>query len=118
VDQIETDELARRLGEVTVVDVRSDVEYTGEAGYPCDPRQGHVPGARNLDVARLAEARTPEEVRELVGEPEGAEVVVYCHSGGRSQRAAQILEAAGYRARNYAGSWHEWSRREDLPAEP
>ena len=116
-DEIGTDELAGRLGELTILDVRTDVEYTGEAGYPCDPRQGHLPGARNLDVARLDEAETVEQVRELVGEPEGAEVVVYCHSGGRSQRAAQILDAAGYRARNYAGSWHEWSRREDLPAE-
>jgi thiosulfate/3-mercaptopyruvate sulfurtransferase len=117
-DEMTTDELAARLGELTILDVRTEAEYGGEAGYPCDPRQGHLPGARNLDVARLGEARTVEEVRELVGEPEGAEVVVYCHSGGRSQRAAQILDAAGYRARNYAGSWHEWSRREDLPAEP
>jgi 3-mercaptopyruvate sulfurtransferase SseA len=31
--------------------------------------------------------------------------------------AAQILRAVGYDARNYAGSWHEWSRHEDLPIE-
>jgi len=116
-EQIETDELARRLGDVPILDVRTEAEYRGEAGYPSDPRQGHIPGARNLDVARLGEAQTVEEVRELVGEPEGAEVVVYCHAGGRSRHAAEILVAAGYRARNYAGSWHEWSRREDLPAE-
>jgi thiosulfate/3-mercaptopyruvate sulfurtransferase len=115
-DEIEIDELARRLGEVPILDVRSASEYSGASGYPCDPRQGHLPGARNVDVGRLGEAGSVEEVRELVGEPEGAEVVVYCHSGGRSQLAAQILAAAGYRARNYAGSWHEWSRRDDLPA--
>jgi 3-mercaptopyruvate sulfurtransferase SseA len=27
------------------------------------------------------------------------------------------LRHAGYRARNYAGSWHEWSRHDDLPLE-
>jgi 3-mercaptopyruvate sulfurtransferase SseA len=27
-----------------------------------------------------------------------------------------VLAAAGYEARNYAGSWHEWSSRDDLPA--
>ena len=100
-----------------VLDVRSDGEYSGEAGYPCDPRQGHLPGARHLDLGRLSEARNVEEVRELVGEPEGAEVVVYCHSGSRSQLAARILADVGYRARNFAGSWHEWSARDDLPAE-
>lgn len=116
-DEIGADELAARLGEVVVIDVRTAGEYTGAAGYPCDPRQGHLPGARNLDVGRLGDAASVEEVRELVGEPEGAEVVVYCHSGSRSQLAAQILAAAGYRARNFAGSWHEWSRRDDLPVE-
>jgi thiosulfate/3-mercaptopyruvate sulfurtransferase len=114
---IDADELSRRLGEVTILDVRSAAEYSGEAGYPCDPRQGHVPGARNLDVGRLLEAGSVEEVRELVGEPEGAEIVAYCHSGSRSAMAVQVLAAAGYEARNFAGSWHDWASREDLAVE-
>jgi 3-mercaptopyruvate sulfurtransferase SseA len=96
--------------------VRGAAEYSGAAGYPCDARQGHIPGARNLDVGRLLEARSVEEIRELVGEPEGAEIVAYCHSGSRSAMAVQVLAAAGYEARNYAGSGHEWSSRDDLPA--
>jgi len=48
---------------------------------------------------------------------EGAEVVAYCHSGSRSAMAVQVLAAAGYDARNYVGSWHEWSRHAELPAE-
>jgi len=43
--------------------------------------------------------------------------VAYCHSGSRSALAALALRAAGYDARNYPGSWHEWSRHEELPAE-
>ena len=35
---------------------------------------------------------------------EGAEVVVYCHSGGRSAYAAAAPRAAGDDARNYGGS--------------
>jgi 3-mercaptopyruvate sulfurtransferase SseA len=27
------------------------------------------------------------------------------------------LRSAGYRARNYVGSWHEWSRHAELPME-
>ena len=41
---------------------------------------------------------------------EGAEIVAYCHSGSRSRFAAEVLVGAGYKARNYVGSWHEWSR--------
>ena len=53
---------------------------------------------------------------ELALEP-GAEVVAYCHSGSRSAIAAQVLRSLGYDARNYVGSWHEWSRHDDLPIE-
>ena len=103
------DELIRRREELALLDVRTAAEFRGEAGYPCDPRQGHIAGARNVELGALLE-RTPEGIRELVGLPEGAEVVAYCHSGSRSALAVQVLRAAGYEARNYAGSWHEWSR--------
>jgi thiosulfate/3-mercaptopyruvate sulfurtransferase len=117
---LEIEELARRLddGTLTVLDVRTADEYAGVRGNACDPRQGHLPGARNLDVAELAQCETIEQVLEVVGLPPGSEIAAYCHSGSRSAVAVQILTAAGYEARNYAGSWHEWSRREDLPAEP
>ena len=114
---IARDELERRLGEdgLVLLDVRTAREYTGAAGYPCDHRQGHLPGARNVDLQQLIEAGDAAAVRALVAAPEGSEVIAYCHSGGRSAMAAQILEAAGYTARNYVGSWHEWSRHDDLP---
>jgi thiosulfate/3-mercaptopyruvate sulfurtransferase len=113
--EIELDELRRRLGEVAVVDVRHAAEYEGAMGYPCDPRQGHIPGARHLDMDELL-VMAEEEVRERLGLEPGAEVVLYCHSGSRSRFAAQILRGFGYRARNYVGSWHEWSQA-DLPIE-
>ena len=114
------EELARRLGDggLELIDVRSAHEYTGELGAPCDPRQGHIPGARHLDLEDLAGCSSVESVRELVGLPEGSEIVAYCHSGNRSAFACQVLRAAGYEARNYAGSWHEWSRDDSLPVEP
>jgi thiosulfate/3-mercaptopyruvate sulfurtransferase len=117
------DELAARLDdpELTILDVRRPEEYTGKQGSACDPRQGHIPGARLLEYTELfagpGAPKPPETVRELVGLPEGAEVVAYCHSGSRSALATLALRAAGYRARNYAGSWHEWSRHDELPIE-
>jgi thiosulfate/3-mercaptopyruvate sulfurtransferase len=116
VSEIEVEELAGRLGEVPILDVRTPREYDGSGGKPCDPRQGHIPGARNLDVYRLMEMTTDELHVEL-GLEQGAELVAYCHGGSRSAIATQALRALGYDARNYVGSWHEWSRHDDLPLE-
>lgn len=112
------DEVRRRLGEdgYVVLDVRSPAEYRGELAAPCDPRPGRIPGAVNLDVQELF-GLSPDDVRERLGPPEEVELVAYCHSGSRSEVAAKILAAHGYRASNYRGSWHEWSRDETLPAE-
>ena len=115
--------IASRLGDqtLTILDVRTPEEYTGRTGNKCDPRQGHIPGARHLHVGELFDGpglpAPSERVRELVGLPEGTEIVAYCHSGSRSALATLALRAAGYDARNYAGSWHEWSRHDELPLE-
>jgi thiosulfate/3-mercaptopyruvate sulfurtransferase len=116
-------ELSARLDDpaLTILDVRRDEEYTGKRGSPCDPRQGHIPGATRVQVDTLfGDDGLPlpaDEIRSLVGAPAGAEVVAYCHSGSRSALATLALRSAGYDARNYAGSWHEWSRYPELPLE-
>jgi thiosulfate/3-mercaptopyruvate sulfurtransferase len=116
-------ELASRLDDdaLTILDVRRQDEYTGKAGSACDPRQGHIPGAKNVEVDELFAApgqpAPPQRIRALVGLREGAEIVAYCHSGSRSALATLALRSAGYDARNYSGSWHEWSRHDELPLE-
>jgi thiosulfate/3-mercaptopyruvate sulfurtransferase len=115
VSDIDIGELSSRLGEVPVIDVRRPEEYDGTVGNPCDPRQGHIPGAVNINVEELV-FLSDDEIHERLGLPEGAEVVAYCHGGSRSATAVQILRSLGYDARNYPGSWHEWSRT-DLPLE-
>lgn len=107
-------------GDALILDVRRDDEFSGKGGYPCDPRQGHIPGARNLEVSSLFAGpgmpKPAQEVRALVGDQDRP-VVTYCHSGSRSGLALIALRAAGYDARNYFGSWHEWSRHAELPME-
>ena len=114
------DELAARLedGSVVVVDVRSTAEFAGEAGYPCDPRQGHIPGAVHLELDLLYEGEGRPLDRDSIvallverGVDPDAELVCYCHSGQRSAIACSALRLAGFSADNYDGSWHEWSRR-------
>ena len=115
------DELVARLRDdsLTILDVRTEEEFSGKHGYPCDPRQGHIPGARHVHVQDLFAApgrpRAAEEIRDLLGDVQ--EIVAYCHSGSRSALATLALRSAGYEARNYAGSWHEWSRHDELPSE-
>lgn len=115
------EELVARLDEpgLLILDVRTVEEYTGKRGYPCDPRQGRIPGARNVDVQELFDAPgeplPADQIRARIGDP--VEIVAYCHSGSRSALATLALRSAGFRARNYAGSWHEWSRHEELPLE-
>lgn len=115
---VDGDELARRLDDphLVVLDVRTAAEYAGAAGYSCDARHGHLPGARHLELnelLRLDEAA----LRERLGDPAEVEVVAYCHSGSRSAMAVARLRAAGFDARNYAGSWHEWSADPSRPVE-
>jgi thiosulfate/3-mercaptopyruvate sulfurtransferase len=116
VSDIDVTELVTRLSEVAIVDVRTPREYDGSFGQPCDPRQGHIPGALNIDVSRLLELDAGQ-IEAQLGLAPGAEIVAYCHSGSRSAIATQILRTVGYDARNYAGSWHEWSRHDELPLE-
>lgn len=116
--EISLEEVARRLGEdgFVVLDVRSAAEFRGEVAAPCDPRPGRIRGARHFDLQELL-ALAPDEIRARLGPPDEVEVAAYCHSGARSQLAAEILRSLGYRASNYRGSWHEWSRDESLPSE-
>jgi thiosulfate/3-mercaptopyruvate sulfurtransferase len=112
------DELAELVGrgEIALVDVRSAEEFEGLAGYPCDPRQGHIPGAVHLDLNEIYAAGGDQAaLRRFLAErgiAEGRRVVMYCHSGQRSELAVALLRAAGVDAVNYSGSWHEWSRRD------
>lgn len=62
----------------TLVDVRTTAEF----------EEGHLEGARNVPVQDL-----PARVAEI---PRDKPVVVYCRSGGRSSRAAEILRDQGY----------------------
>ena len=60
--EISHDELVARLDDpgLTILDVRSAEEFSGEAGYGCDVRQGHIAGARHLDIQLLASCTSPD----------------------------------------------------------
>lgn len=74
-------------GGALLLDVREDFEWV----------VGHAPAATHCALAQL----TPEHYR-------GSTVVVMCRSGGRSQKAADALCAAGITALNLTGGISAW----------
>jgi rhodanese-related sulfurtransferase len=96
VPEIGVDELADRLGGVTVIDVRQPDEY----------RLGHVPAARLIPLAEV-----PDHVNELAGlATPGTDERVYlvCRTGARSAVAGEFLVEQGVAAVNVAGGMVAW----------
>ena len=75
----------------TLVDVREQNEWDA----------GHAPGAVHLPLGELT-----ARVNEL---PQGRLLIV-CHLGGRSARATEWLNGAGFDAVNLDGGMVDWAR--------
>ena len=91
-------ELAARLeagDELSLIDVREPYEW----------EIGRIPTARLIPLGTL-----PAAVSAI--DP-ARDVVVYCKSGQRSDRAADYLRAAGFRASNLVGGILRWSDEVD-----
>lgn len=109
---------------VTVVDARSAPRFRGEEPEPRPGLpSGHMPGARNLHYAALADSEgrlvAPEKIRKLFEDAEvdlSSPVITTCGSG----ITAAILHLALARiGKNdvavYDGSWTEWGSRPGAP---
>lgn len=93
VPEIAPEALAERVrtGEAPViVDVREPGEYAS----------GHIPGSRLMPLGTLG-AR-------LMDLPRDQEIVLVCHSGGRSGHATQHLLKSGFQAVNMVGGMMAW----------
>ena len=78
---------------VQLVDVRTPQEYA----------ESHIAGAININVQS-------EDFRQMVKKDlsKHSVVLVYCRSGKRSLKAAQVLTRLGYRVVNLKGGIIEW----------
>jgi len=126
------DEVLASLGRVSLVDVRSPGEYTGElihmADYPQEGalRGGHIPTARNIPWAKAVnDDGTFKSADALMALYEGQGItkdkptIVYCRIGERSSLTWYVLTyLLGYEGvKNYDGSWTEWGNLVGVPIE-
>src|SRR5271169_1888094 len=99
--EVEPDEVRARIArgeDVFLLDVREPDEVE-EWAYPIGV---------NIPLGQL---------RDRIGElPEGTTIVVACHSGVRSARAATALSEAGWAAENLTGGAVAWAATEPEPA--
>jgi thiosulfate/3-mercaptopyruvate sulfurtransferase len=119
-------EVARRVGSrnFSVIDVRNDREWAGNDETPCCERRGHIPYATHIEWTHFLENgrfKSPQAIIALLarhGLNPRHDLVPYSHRGARSANTYYALRLAGVAgARNFIGSWHEWSAHSDLPIE-
>jgi rhodanese-related sulfurtransferase len=82
------------LPSVTATDLPADVVLI-DVREPDEWDAGHAPDAMHIPLGQLI-----DRVAEV---PEGADVALVCHSGGRSSRATAWLNQQGHPVRNLTG---------------
>ena len=119
-------------GSISLVDVRSPAEFSGELLAPENlpqegsQRGGHIPGASNIPwgqaVAEDGTFKPADELQALYGGRgiDGSrDTVAYCRIGERSSHTWFVLtQLLGLEnVRNYDGSWTEWGSIVGAPIE-
>ncbi|MDZ8189346.1 MAG: sulfurtransferase [Nostoc sp. ChiSLP02] len=128
---VTTTEMLQAIDNSAIIklDVRDRDEWLGLSSSPYNPdfcpRKGRIPNAVWLEWHRLMNCdseipmlRSPDEIREIcqsVGITSESVVYIYCFKGSRAANTLIALEQAGISAKNYFGSWNEWSRDFSLP---
>lgn len=128
------DDVVAAIGtDITVVDVRSPQEFSGEILAPAHmpqeqpQRRGRVPGSVNVPWSQAANDdgtfKTDDELRSLyqaAGAPlDGGDTIVYCRIGERSAHTWFVLHELLDQpsVRNYDGSWVEYGSLIGAPIE-
>ena len=107
-----------------LIDNRTRSEYDGATPYG-SLRGGHIPGAKHVNwqifFKKNGRMKKRSKIIAILKEhniPSNKEIAVYCTGGVRSGMAFFVLEALGFKVRNYDGSWWDWSSKLSLPTEP
>jgi adenylyltransferase/sulfurtransferase len=107
--------MAEKIPQMPVEELKRRID-AGNAPFILDVREPHEHARANLnetgaEIKLIPLGELPARVHEL--DPE-RETVVHCRSGGRSQSAAEHLQAVGFKkVHNLAGGIGAWSDRVD-----
>ena len=119
-------------GSISLVDVRSPAEFSGELlAPPAAPQEGsqrggHIPGASSIPWGQAVDEdgtfKSADALRELYGAQgiDGSkETIAYCRIGERSSHTwFALTQLLGFEnVRNYDGSWTEWGSIVGAPIE-
>ncbi|WP_425391674.1 rhodanese-like domain-containing protein [Ekhidna sp.] len=97
IEQIDAEKVVQLVEKgVTIVDIRTPAEY----------QSGHIPGVIHIDFLNKVFLDSMQSLNK--GEP----VIIHCASGGRSAKAAKMLQEAGFdKIYDYSGGFKDWSSR-------
>ena len=108
--------------ETIVWDARSAEEYSGVK--VTSNRNGHIPGAINLDWLEVMDhdrqLRIRTDITELLkarGITADKSIITHCQTHHRSGLTYLIGKSLGYSIRAYDGSWTEWGNDPETPIE-
>ncbi|HUP83243.1 MAG TPA: sulfurtransferase [Candidatus Limnocylindria bacterium] len=113
---ISRDELAGRLGQLTLLDSRAGERYRGEV-EPVDPVAGHIPTAISAPTMANVDGEgrfldQPALIARFAGLlNDGRPTVMYCGSGTNACHNVLAMRLAGLPDPTlYVGSYSDWSR--------
>src|SRR5580698_2462559 len=103
---------APQVNGIEQIDVTSykKARDAGKDAFLLDVREPH-----EFKIAQIGGHLIPlGDLQKRVGElDKNREIVVHCKSGGRSQKAAEFLQQAGFKVKNLAGGIQAWSDKID-----
>ena len=122
---------AIKTGAISLVDVRSPAEFTGEVIAPpgmteTAQRGGHIPSAKSVpwsttvnEDGTFKDAAALKELYAAKGVDTGKPLVAYCRIGERSSHTWFVLHyLLGHKdVKNYDGSWTEYGSMVGVPIE-
>lgn len=110
--------------DVVVWDARAKEEYDGVKVTAL--RNGHIPGAINLDWLDLMDKDNSLKLKPLdkiserlldIGIDESKKIITHCQTHHRSGLTYIVGKALGLNISAYDGSWSEWGNHADTPIE-
>jgi thiosulfate/3-mercaptopyruvate sulfurtransferase len=124
------DEVITAIGKLSIVDVRSPAEFSGELAAPAHLLQesgqikGHIPTARNIPWSKAANEdgtfKSDDELKDLyvgAGVDLAKDTIAYCRIGERSAFSWFVLHELLNlsNVKNYDGSWTEYGSLVGVP---